>query len=246
MQFVVVSRRTALWRCGKDPRTDCRGRALRISNRVVRRSIVIPDYAATYRRRSGSIARVLLAGAASTERCASAPTSWCCRTGAGGALASGRHGGSTLRRPSHAWCRGATYAASSRRFAAVRGSRSGYRRVHRRVALPMGGRRVRPRTPDVRAVRQSPRRPTAAADPVPILVGATIPPAGAPRSAATAGTALPDSRAVRERTRRHRAQRAALGRRGPFVFSYTCPETRVVLDARELRPPVSYADLPTS
>ena len=39
-------------------------------------------------------------------------------------------------------------------------------------------------------------------------------------------------------------QRAALGRRDPFVFSYTCPETRVVLDASELRPPISYADLP--
>jgi hypothetical protein len=28
------------------------------------------------------------------------------------------------------------------------------------------------------------------------------------------------------------------------VFSYTCPETRVVLDKSELRPPISYADLP--
>lgn len=40
------------------------------------------------------------------------------------------------------------------------------------------------------------------------------------------------------------SQRVALGRTDPFVFSYTCPETRVVLDASELRPPVSYADLP--
>jgi len=39
------------------------------------------------------------------------------------------------------------------------------------------------------------------------------------------------------------AQRSALGRRGPFVFSYTCPETRVVLDASEQRAPISYADL---
>lgn len=38
-------------------------------------------------------------------------------------------------------------------------------------------------------------------------------------------------------------QRAALGRRDPFVFSYTCPETRVVLDPSELRAPVSYADV---
>ena len=82
--------------------------------------------------------------------------------------------------------------------------------------------------------------------PFPIFVGGNHP-AGR-RRAAQRGDGWHPLFPTPEQYRAGRAdielQRGELGRTTPFTFSYTCPETRVVLDAGELRPPVSYADLP--
>jgi probable F420-dependent oxidoreductase len=44
------------------------------------------------------------------------------------------------------------------------------------------------------------------------------------------------------------AHRAELGRHDPFTFAFSCPETRVIMDDRDVRPSVSYeglADIPS-